>query len=123
MNKIIEVAEMVGDMYWRPLPDGSQAIADETAVQLVMQHAGVDRAKALGLLLEHSPSRRADRARLVTRVAGLRIAGVLDRDAAMQTLMQETGMSLGWCAAALADAIEQSGWGPHVRRDDGTWTP
>lgn len=118
----IEVAVLVGDMYWTPLPDGSDALPDETAVQLVAEHAGVDRARAIGLLLEHSPARREHRARIVRRVAALRIAGILDRGAGVQMLMEQTGMSMGWCAAALADAIEQSGWGPHVRRNDGSWS-
>lgn len=115
MNQI-EVAEMVGAFHWSP--DVLGVIEDETAVQLVMEHTGVTRQKAMRLLLEHSPSRRARRQRTVTRVAGLYIAGAIDRDAAMQTLLDETGMSLGWCAAALADAVEE----PH-RDERGRWTP
>lgn len=115
MNEI-EVAEMVCDVYYYRLPDGSDPLPGETAVQLVMEHAAVTRKKALGLLLEHSPSRRADRQQCVARVAGLRIAGALDRGAAVQMLMEQTGMPLGWCAAALADAVEDP------RGEHGRWT-
>lgn len=119
MNKI-QVAEMVGDMYWYRLPDGSDPLEHETAVQLVAEYADVDRAKAMGLLLEHCPSRRADRARLVNRVADMVVAGAIDRVTAMNTVAAETGMSLGWCAAALADAVVERR--AQARRDDGRWS-
>lgn len=113
----IEVAVLVGDMYWTPLPDGSDALPDETAVQLVTEHAGVDRVRAIGLLLEHSPARREHRARIVQRIAALVIAGAIDRAAAMNMAIEQTGMPMGWCAAALADAVVEP------RRDErGRWT-
>lgn len=115
--RIYEVAALVGDMYWTPLPDGSDALPDETAVQLVAEHAGVDRVRAIGLLLEHSPARRERRARIVQRIAALVIAGAIDRAAAMTMAIEQTGMPMGWCAAALADAVVEP------RRDErGRWT-
>lgn len=56
-----EIAEMVADLYWSRLPDGSMPLPDETAVRLVVEYTGVTRQKAMGLLLENSPSRRAQR--------------------------------------------------------------
>ena len=112
-----EVATLVGSVFWPGAPDGSDAIAPETAVRLVMEHAGVDRARAMGLLLEFSPSRREHRARIVQRIAALVIAGAIDRAAAMNMAIEQTGMPMGWCAAALADAVVEP------RRDErGRWT-
>jgi len=119
MNELT-VAEMVGAMYWYRLPDGSMPITDETAVSMVAEYAEVTRPRACALLLDCGPTARARRQACVDDLADMVIAGVISRGAAMNAAQAETGRSLGWCAAALADAVCERR-ARHTRRDDGSW--
>ena len=111
----VEIEEFVCDLFYGELPDGSSPLEPEAAVQVLMDHTGCTRARAFGVLARQSPYERARRARVVRRVAGLLIAGAVDRAEAMRQVQDQTGMPLGWCAAALADAV-------FGRRPDGTWS-
>lgn len=56
-----EIAAMVSDCYWSELPSGQESFDMNSAVEIVAEYAHVDRAEACRLLLETSPSHRAQR--------------------------------------------------------------